>query len=105
MLCAALTCLGAFNLSQAEVRDNSPTPTAVKDSHIDSTSHLKSAQQAWIKPRQVRCWQHGRLIVEENDWYVQKMGQHVSFSKGENQALYLFNFNDTFCIYRKSTDK
>jgi len=92
-----------INVSQAEVRDNSPSAPEVQDSSVvDTTSHLKSAKQAWIKPRQIRCWQRGRLIVEENDWYLKKIGEQVSFTRKEDQTLYMFNFNDTFCIYRKS---
>ena len=105
-LSLALTITGSVTSIRAEVRDNGPTSTTPQNADVvDNISYLDSAKQAWIKPRQIRCWQRGRLIVEENDLYLQKIGEQVSFSRNNNQLLHMFNFGDTFCIYRQSKVK
>jgi len=64
--------------------------------------HIADAKKSWIAPRQIRCWQEGRLIVEENDWVPGDMHKQVSFLRNNEDVLYMFDFNKTFCMYRKS---
>ena len=56
-----------------------------------------------IKERQLRCWQEGILIFEEIDWVPDAALDSKSarrFQRGAKEALYIFNFGDTFCVYR-----
>jgi len=52
----------------------------------------------------VKCWQYGRLIVDERNWspgYSNQTG--VTFrSDGHFRDLRLMQFGDTFCIFKQA---
>lgn len=68
----------------------------------NSADLIADAKNSWIEPRQIRCWQEGRLIVEENNWVPGDIQRPVAFLRNKNDVLYMFDFNKTFCLYRKS---
>ena len=95
---AILSLLLVFSLSQAtaEVKN-------VGDARKGSSADLiADAKSSWIEPRQIRCWQEGRLIVEENNWVPGDIQRPVAFLRNKDDVLYMFDFNKTFCLYRKS---
>jgi len=53
---------------------------------------------AFDKTNQLRCWQHGDLIVLENDWKPVDSGKGSLMSKG-SKRLHAYDYGDTFCIY------
>lgn len=66
-----------------------------------SEPETKSGEQAY----QLRCWQYGRLILEENNWGMpsEMAGQVLHFKgRGEGKvALYLMDYKNATCMLKK----
>ena len=59
----------------------------------------KSGQiTAFSKENQLRCWQHGDLIVLENDWKPVDAGKGKLMKSG-SKKLHAYDYGETFCIY------
>jgi len=58
------------------------------------------------KPSSLRCWQHGRLILEEKNLQPQIEGAPPlhAFTQG-NQWLALFAAQETLCLYESGIAK
>ena len=95
----SLTLLG---LNQATAELKKIPETSRQASSGSETDYVADAKNAWIKPRQIKCWQEGRLIVEENDWVPSDVRKHVAFVRNKDDVLYMFDFSKTFCLYRQS---
>jgi len=97
-----VTFLTVLGLSQATAELKKIPETNRQASSVSETDYVADAKNAWIKPRQLKCWQEGRLIVEENDWVPSDVRKHVAFVRNKDDVLYMFDFNKTFCLYRQS---
>lgn len=53
---------------------------------------------AFSKANQLRCWQHGDLIVLENDFRPIDGSKGKLMSKG-SKALHAYDYGETFCVY------
>ncbi len=53
---------------------------------------------AFSKENQLRCWQHGDLIVLENDWKPVDSGKG-SLMRNGSKRLHAYDYGETFCIY------
>ncbi|MBX2868101.1 MAG: hypothetical protein KTR18_05475 [Acidiferrobacterales bacterium] len=53
---------------------------------------------AFDKSNQLRCWQHGDLIVLENDFRPVDGGKGKLLSKG-SKTLHAYDYGETFCVY------
>jgi hypothetical protein len=61
-------------------------------------SKQKSDVAVFTKENQLRCWQHGDLIVMENGFTPVEPGKGRLLRKGST-ALHAFDYGETFCIY------
>lgn len=69
-----------------------------------TSPHLEAAFTGHIKPRQLRCWQEGRLILEENDWHPADSDAQLLLLRTDSpHTLQLYSFGGTFCIYREES--
>lgn len=52
---------------------------------------------------QLRCWQYGKLIFEENGWSakIKESALVYEFVERGSSKLYLMNFGNSTCLYRK----
>ncbi len=53
---------------------------------------------AYSKTQQLRCWQHGDLIVLENNFRPVDGGKGKLMTKG-SENLYAYDYGETFCVY------
>jgi hypothetical protein len=51
------------------VKGDAPDPPASEARNAGAVDLNKHAYKSWTRARQLRCWQEGRLIFEENDWH------------------------------------
>ena len=59
----------------------------------------KSGQTtAFSKENQLRCWQHGFLIVDEKDWKPVDVDKGRLLKNG-SKKLHAYDYGETFCIY------
>ncbi len=58
----------------------------------------RQGSSAFNKSNQLRCWQHGDLIVLENDFRPVDGSKGKLLSKG-SKSLHAFDYGETFCIY------
>jgi hypothetical protein len=99
---ATLLALLGLGQATAELKTTPGTNSQANPGIRSETDYVADAKNAWIKPRQIKCWQEGRLIVEENDWVPSDTRKHVAFVRNKDDVLYMFDFNKTFCLYRQS---
>lgn len=58
----------------------------------------KQGASVFDKSNQLRCWQHGDLIVLENGFKPVDGNKGKLLSKGSN-SLHAFDYGETFCVY------
>lgn len=96
----AATIIGllVMNTGNAEVKQHQSADPVKRDG-VSATINRPSVEKNAVKYKkdQLRCWQDGDLIVVENNWKLKDTSQAM-MTKGR-QALYSYNFGETFCIY------
>jgi len=58
----------------------------------------RQGSNAFNKSNQLRCWQHGDLIVLESDFKPIDGSKGKLLSNG-SKSLHAFDYGETFCIY------
>lgn len=72
----------------------------------DGASTAKSSSvNALANGSQLRCWQYGNLIFEENGLSPPQLQDHeeaLAFTKSDKgrEQIYVFQFNETVCMFR-----
>lgn len=112
LVCSVLVTVGLTVGSGTQAAELAPLATDAaggsdvisrNGSGLAAPGHLRGAEEAWVKPLQLRCWQDGRLIIEENNWHIgqwPKSKEGLQLTNSGDEKLYLFNLNRTFCAYR-----
>ena len=54
---------------------------------------------AFDKSNQLRCWQHGDLIVLENNFKPVDGGSKGKLMSNGSKTLHAYDYGETFCVY------
>ncbi len=63
-----------------------------------NSQQSSNGSTVFSKENQLRCWQHGDLIVLENDYKPVDPAKGRLLSRG-GKDLHAFDYGETFCIY------
>jgi len=101
---------GLFQLGSAAAADNSekvePTDERQRppgDSELPMTQNNSKSPTA---SSVIKCWQYGRLIVDERNWQAARVETPESAAfrseSGSYNKLKLLHFGDTFCLMKQA---